>query len=152
MKIPVDINVKFERTDFSNLRNVADTPAPTVVESCYKGVMSVSKKALMLEYEEGTDFNGERLRTVVSSFGDVVSISRSGGFNSSFVFEEGKFCDCMCETGFMPMSLRVHTKRLVNGLSPDGGKLELNYTVEIVGNLAESSSFELSFAPVNCGS
>lgn len=152
MKTPVDISVKFERTDFSSLRSAADTPAPTVVETSYKGLMTVSKKQLRFEYDEGKDFNGDKLKTVVASFGDVVSISRLGAYCSSFVFEEGKSCDCICDTGFMPMNLRVYTKRMVNGLSPDGGRLELDYTVEIIGNLAETSSFTLSFAPVNCGS
>lgn len=152
MKIPVDINVKIERTDFSNYRNVADVPAPSTVENKYKGLMTVSKKLLRLEYDEGTGIGGESLKTVVSSFGDFVSISRSGGFNSSLFFEEGKACDCVCDAGFMPMNLRVYTKRLFNKLSPEGGNLELDYTVEIVGNLAEANSFKLSFAPANCGS
>lgn len=43
--------------------------------------------------------------------------------------------------------MRINTKKLVNTLSMEGGSLSIDYTVEIVGNLAEKSHVTYSVSP-----
>ena len=45
------------------------------------------------------------------------------------------------------MQLRVSTKSLDCDITELGGKLNIDYTVEIVGNVAEQSKLTLSVAP-----
>lgn len=53
----------------------------------------------------------------------------------------------MYDTGYFPMQLRVSTKSLDCDITELGGKLNIDYTVEIVGNVAEQSKLTLSVAP-----
>ena len=60
---------------------------------------------------------------------------------------DGKAHTCICDTGFFPLQMRIYTKKLSNSLSLDGGRLDIDYTVEIVGNLAEQNRLSVSVAP-----
>ena len=63
------------------------------------------------------------------------------------VFDTEKSYSCIYHNGNMPMQLKVSTKSLRNGLTEQGGKIDIDYTVEIVGNLAEHTKMSFSVLP-----
>lgn len=143
MKIPIDINIKSERL-FSDLTKQESEPETDIYK--VSGFMKKMKNGLKLEFSEGK--KDENVTTTICAYNDkTVSLSRVGNQNSQMVFADGKALNCICDTGYFPLQMRIVTKKLENSLSVDGGKLDIDYTVEIVGNLAEQNRLTFSVSP-----
>ena len=149
MKIPVNINIKTERLTNGGAPFGADGTETELIESKTSGVMKKSGDMLQLQYIENEDSGFGGTKTTVSLCGDLVSVNRSGVLKSHMIFEEGKIHNCIYDTGVFPMQLRINTKSLECDISELGGKLNIDYTVEIVGNVAEQSRLTLSVSPDN---
>ena len=131
MKIPVDIRIRSERICTNITRG--DGTAGTVRDDySTSGFMSRTKDGYRMEFSER---------------GDSVSVNRESFLGSSLVFTESRANTCICNAGEIPVAMRINTKKLVNTLSMEGGSLSIDYTVEIVGNLAEKSHVTYSVSP-----
>lgn len=142
MKIPIDIRVKSERITPNPLKRGEEHPETEDFK--VSGTLKKTKNGFRIEYNEEND----TVTTTIDTFeDDTVSVNRIGPINTHMVFADGKSHTCICNTGFFPLQMRVRTKRLVNSLSMDGGKIDIDYTVEIVGNLAEKNKISFSVSP-----
>ena len=142
MKIPIDIRVKSERIAPNPLKRGEEIPETEDFK--VSGTLKKTKNGFRIEYNEEND----TVTTTIDTFeDDTVSVNRVGPINTHMVFADGKSHTCICNTGFFPLQMRVRTKRLVNSLSMDGGKIDIDYTVEIVGNLAEKNKISFSVSP-----
>jgi len=142
MKIPVDIRVRVERISADLARRGEEHPE--IDDFSVSGTMKTTKQGLRIEY---TEDNSETTTTIDTFKDETVSVNRVGPINSHLVFANGKAHTCICNTGYFPVHMRVRTKSLNNSLSMDGGKLDIAYTIEIVGNLAERSHLTFSVSP-----
>lgn len=142
MKIPVDIRVRVERISTDLARRGEEHPE--IDDFRVSGTMKTTKNGLRIEY---TEDNSETTTTIDTFKDETVSVNRVGPINSHMVFADGKAHTCICNTGYFPVHMRVRTKSLTNSLSMDGGKLDIAYTIEIVGNLAERSHLTFSVSP-----
>jgi uncharacterized beta-barrel protein YwiB (DUF1934 family) len=144
MKIPIDIHVRSERLCTDLARRGRENDRPEIDDFYVTGVLKKQKDGIRIEYNEE---DGE-ITTLVHLFPDeMVSINRMGPINSHMTFSHGKAFTCICNTGFFPLQMRVCTKKLTNSISTDGGKLDIEFSVEIVGNLAEKNRLTLSVSP-----
>lgn len=141
MNIPVDIRICRERIGL-------DPKKPNEIEETenyfVSGKMKKTKKGYRIEFCETA---GEVYTTVDTYGNGTVNINRVGPINTHMVFMDGKVLTCICNTGFTPFQINVRTKQLENTLTPDGGKIDIRYSVEIHGNLAEKSRLVLSVSP-----
>ncbi len=144
MKIPVNVNIKTEKL----LGNLLDETGETETrEANAFGYIRTTKEGLRLEFMENTP-DGESAVTTVNLLGDNIVAMNMGGSNGTYmVFEEGKTHSCVLSNGYYPMELRIRTKQLKNTISKNGGKLDVNYTVDIIGSRAENSRISLSVYP-----
>ncbi|MBO7162318.1 MAG: DUF1934 domain-containing protein [Clostridia bacterium] len=142
MKIPVTVNIKTERKTHDPLH--LDNPRTEIRTATVNGYLSRTKKGFTCVFsEEETD-----TVTTVSSLGkNLISVNKIGDFNSLMVFDPEKSYSCVYHNGNMPMQIKVNTKSLRNGLTEQGGKIDIDYTVEIVGNLAEHTKMSFSVLP-----
>lgn len=144
MKIPIDIHVHSERICSDLGRKTQENPRPEIDDFYISGIMKKQKDGLRIEYSEE---DGE-ITTLVHLFpDDMVSINRIGPIHSHMTFSHGKAFTCICNTGLFPLQMRVCTKKLSNTISMEGGKLDIEFSVEIVGNLAEKNRLILSVSP-----
>lgn len=150
MKIPINIKIDSERI-YSDLgiRSGQEAPGPEMSSMHVNGFMKKTKQGIQVEYTENEESGMGNTVTTISTLGNnrVVSVNRVGQLNSHMIFEEGKCHTCIYDTGFFPMQLRVCTKELTNNLSIQGGKINIDYSVEIVGNLAEQNKLSVSVSP-----
>lgn len=141
MKIPIDIRVRSERVNPDPHNRVT---APATEDYTVSGTLKKTKRGYRIEYVE----QGGDVTTMIDTFEDsTVTLNRVGPINTSLVFADGKAHTCICNTGFFPLQMYVRTKSIVNSITMEGGKLDIDYTVEIVGNLAEKSKISLSVSP-----
>lgn len=142
MKIPIDIRVRVERTTPDPMRRGEEHSETD--DFRVSGTMKKTKNGLRIEYTE----DDRATTTIIDSYNDdMVSVNRIGPINTHMVFADGKAHTCICNTGLFPVHMRIRTKSLTNSLSMEGGKLDVDYTVEIVGNLAEKSRLSFSVSP-----
>lgn len=143
MKIPIDIRVQSERV-YSDLMHRGRETEPERDEFLTQGFMKKTKEGFRIEFREGDD----EVTTTIDTFeDDTVALNRSGSMHSHMVFADGKAHTCICDTDYLPIQMRIRTKNLKNSLTMQGGKLDIDYTIEIVGNLAERNKLTLSVSP-----
>lgn len=151
MRYPVEITVTNKRTDYRDMRSTDDVPETREDTNKYHGYMEIKRKEIAIHYIEA--FNRAfMLSTSVFQYGDVVVINHFGSFNTSLVFRNGGSCDCAYDAGYFTMMLRVNTQRLESNLCKLGGKIEMEYTLEVMGNLAERNVMSLSVYPLESAS
>ncbi|MBR6784389.1 MAG: DUF1934 domain-containing protein [Clostridia bacterium] len=141
MKIPVDIRIRRERIGLDSKRKneIEDSESYSL-----SGVLKKSKNGFRLEFNESL----AEVFTTVDMYSDgTVSINRVGPINTHMVFSEERAYTCICNTGFTPFQLNVRTSSLENGITFDGGILDIRYSVEIHGNLAEKCRIVFSVSP-----
>ncbi len=144
MKIPASITIK---TDKYIDDPVEGSNRSEVRESTVSGFIQTKKNGITIEYTE-EEPEGSDITTSVSLIGsDLVMLRR--GDDSGMFFEQGKTHNCVFNNGVYPMELRVRTKELTNTIGVTGGKLTLDYTIDIIGNRAEKSRLVLSVKPQN---
>lgn len=144
MKIPIDIRVRSERIYSDISRRHGGEERPETDDFCVSGTMKTTKKGYRIEFSEDEG----NITTLVDIWnGNNVSVTRLGEINSHMTFADGKAFTCICNTGFFPLQMRIRTKSLTNTLSMQGGRLDIDYSVEIVGNLAERNKLSFSVSP-----
>lgn len=146
MKLPVEIQITNKRLSYREIGMPCDVPEPRESTDLYSGYMRVSGRNISIDYQENGG-NGEKLDTSVIFKDGIALISRRGETRTNLVFSPGKSCDCMCDNGTGHMSLRVSTKKLSSDIGRLGGKLKIDYTVEIMGSVAEKNSMCVSVCP-----
>lgn len=71
-----------------------------------------------------------------------LTLSRSGS-STRLVLEKGQRHLCLYDTGFATMSVGVFTSRLEHDLSPKGGRLHVEYTLDIDSNLSSRNELTI---------
>ena len=83
----------------------------------------------------------------VSSSGSV-SVTRNGSYQSRFVIEHGKRCNCLYQTPYGTMSMGFYGEKIENNLSSGGGELSLWYTVDVNGAELNRNQMTISIKEV----
>ncbi len=144
MKIPIDIKIRTERIHELSPHKKKAENAPDYEDFSVSGTLTKTKGGFQIEFNEEDD----SVTTTIDTYeDDMVTLNRVGPINSHMVFADGKAHTCICNTGHFPLHMRIRTKKLTNSLTMDGGKLDIDYTVEIAGNLAERNRIVLSVSP-----
>ena len=81
--------------------------------------------------------------------GNVLQVIELSLIHISLVFEEEKRHLCAYDTGVLPFELCIYTKSVKNGITEAGGRLELQYLVEIRGAKAEQTKCVVEIRPVS---
>lgn len=91
---------------------------------------------LVFSYDESAVSGMEGTKTEISFAKDdrgLLFISRYGSVKTTFVLEKGVRHTCTYQTPYMPFEMVVLTRSAVNTLTEKGGRLLLDYFIEIRG-------------------
>lgn len=144
MKIPIDIKIRTERIQELANHNSKGEKAPDFDDFTVSGTLKKTKGGFQIEFNEEND----TVTTTIDTYEDeMVTLNRVGPINSHMVFADGKAHTCIYNTGHFPLQMRIRTKKLINSLTIDGGKIDIDYSVEIAGNLAERNRITFSVSP-----
>lgn len=104
-----------------------------VLELTSEGRYGEKDGAFLITYTDSmmSDEYGEVNTKIKVSSKGVVTVSRSGSYNSRFTIEEGKRCNCAYNTPFGTMTMGFFGDEIQNRLNKNGGKLSLKYTVDV---------------------
>lgn len=97
-----------------------------------------------LTYEETALTGMEGTTTTFQIQGPRVTLMRTGAVCSQMVFEQGRRHHSLYSTPYGNLEVGISTSRLHSTISPQGGKLEIDYSIEIDHALAGRNSFRVS--------
>ncbi len=99
----------------------------------------------IIEYteSEATGMEGSEMQLRISP-DDMVSIVRSGAFNTHLVIEQGRKHFCHYDTPFGEFAVGVAAKWIRNHLTDEGGSLKLRYTVDADSTLLTDNEIEIA--------
>ena len=107
-------------------------------------------RIIAYEESETTGMEGSSMMLRVSPE-DMVSIIRTGTFQTHLVVQKGKKHFCHYETPFGEFAVGVAAKWVRNHLSDEGGSLALRYTVDANSTLLSDNEIRIDIKKMNMG-
>lgn len=107
-----------------------------VIESVSVGMLEEEDGILALVFEETVDPDEPSVPTRIEfdpACPDVLTLKRSGVLTSTLCFDRGNYRHCEYVTPLMPFEVCIFTRRLENTVTRDGGRLVLDYAIELRG-------------------
>lgn len=123
MKQPVVLSIRGCQT--------YDGQEPDVIELVTEGTMEFVDGGWDICYEE-TELTG--LAGTTTTFRvepGKVTLTRSGRLHSQMVFQQGKVHESLYQMEFGALMIAVCAKQVFFDLVPDGGVIDLSYTIDI---------------------
>ncbi len=120
-----------------------DGQEPDVIELVTDGTMEFRDGGWDISYEE-SDLTG--LAGVTTTFRvepDKVTLTRTGNLKSQMVFQKGVPHDSLYQMPFGAMMITVCAKYLYFDIVPDGGMIDLQYSIEIEHSAAGLVDYHL---------
>ena len=125
---------------------------PETVELMTRGTMTGRNGKFAISYEE-TELTGTA--GVTSTFlifnPERVVLTRSGAINSRMTFVKGVKDESLYDLGFGSLLLGVYTKDIVVDLSDNGGRLFIDYVVELEQAISSRNSYEVIIETAKSG-
>lgn len=122
---------------------------PDTIELITGGIMQDRNGKFSLSYEE-TELTGTA--GVTSTFfipnEKRVVLTREGAIHSKMIFEVGVKDQSLYDLGFGALLVGIQAKEIRNELTPEGGRLVIDYLVEIEGSLHSHNTYEISVKPL----
>ena len=108
-----------------------------------KGEFREHKGAFYVDYDESeaTGYAGSHVQLCIDA--DKMTMTRTGKYFSSLVFERGKRHFCHYGTEYGDCMIGISTVQLDNNITAKGGRLHLKYTIDINGGLVTENEITL---------
>ncbi|MBQ2252982.1 MAG: DUF1934 domain-containing protein [Clostridia bacterium] len=127
-----------ENEEFFELPEACDR----AVELATQGTLAVDGEGISLSYDESAITGLEGSHTTFTLSGDgIVTLSRHGQTKSHLVFEDGKRFQLFSDELTPPIFVQCHS--LSHSLTPLGGKIDVDYSVEVAGSTVEHNSYTI---------
>jgi len=124
-------------------RQVYADGTPDSSEMMTQGKLYPREDGFALEYEE-TEITGmEGTTTSFVREGDVVSLTRSGSFNSQMVFQEGRQHSSLYRTPYGTLDVDIRTGRIRSSINELGGVMEIDYDIAVQKQLMSKNRFQI---------
>lgn len=116
---------------------------PDAMELVTEGKLKEAEGGLCLSYQESELTGMAGTTTVFHVEPEKVTLLRIGSVSSEMVFEQGKRHMSLYSTPFGNMEIGVLARKLSSTLSAAGGRIEIDYDIEINHMLAGTSLFRI---------
>ena len=100
------------------------------------------ERVIAYEESETTGMEGSNMQLRIAKDG-MISIVRTGTYQTHLVVQKGKKHFCHYETPFGEFAVGVSAKWVRNELTDDGGKLALRYTVDANSTLLSDNEIQI---------
>ena len=104
---------------------------PDIIELTTEGTMEFRDGGWDICYEETALTGMEGVTTTFRVEPDKVTLSRTGKLRSEMVFQKDVVHDSLYQMEFGALLIRVCAKHMFYDIMPDGGMIDLVYTIDI---------------------
>lgn len=124
-------------------RQSYDGQEPDVIELVTEGTMEFCNGGWDISYEE-TELTGmEGVTTVFRVEPGKVTLRRTGKLRSEMIFQEGVRHESLYQLEFGALLMTVTAKQVFFDIVPDGGTIDLVYTIDIENSAAGIVDYHL---------
>lgn len=116
---------------------------PEVIELVTEGTMEQTEQGWNLSYAESALTGMEGVVTTFCVAPGVVTLKRSGKLTSEMVFREGVPHESLYASEFGAMMIAVCANAVRWDLTPQGGTVDVTYTIEIEQSIAGMVHYHL---------
>ena len=116
---------------------------PEVIELVTEGTMEFVDGGWNLSYEESELTGLQGVTTTFRVEPGVVTLTRVGKLNSQMVFREGVSHDSLYQMEFGALMMTVKATRVFYDIVPDGGSIDLVYSISIENTQAGEIDYHL---------
>jgi len=122
---------------------------PEAIELMTRGTMTGRNGKFAISYEETelTGVKGTTTTFLVLNPKRIV-LSREGAIRSRMVFEEDCKNEALYDLGFGSLLISVCARKIQVDLSEQGGKLLIDYTVEVEQSMSSRNAYEIHVEPI----
>ena len=120
-----------------------DGEEPQIVELKTEGTMTLEEGNICLRYDQQDESQFGDVTTTLSVREESVALQRSGGLNSTMIFQLGVKNESLYDMGFGSMKLGVITQIIDNQLGERGGTLYVQYLLELDGVPMSENAYEI---------
>ncbi len=113
------------------------------IELVTQGKLGYAEGGLCLSYQESELTGMEGTTTVFHVEPDRITLLRIGSISSEMVFEQGKRHLSLYSTPYGNMEIGVMARKLNSTLDAEGGKIEIDYDIDINHMMAGKSLFRI---------
>ena len=123
-------------------QNYADTE-PEVIELVTEGTMEFRDGGWDICYEESALTGLEGVTTTFRVEPGKITLTRTGRLSSQMVFKQGVAHESLYQMEFGALLLTVQATFLYFDIVPDGGVIDLSYTIDIENSAAGTIDYHL---------
>ena len=116
---------------------------PEVIELVTEGTMEFRDGGWDISYEESALTGLEGVTTTFRVEPGKVILTRTGKLNSQMVFQQGVAHDSLYQMEFCTLMLTVEAKFLYFDIVPEGGTIDLTYSISIENTQAGLIDYHL---------
>ncbi len=120
-----------------------DGQPPEVIELVTAGTMEFRDGGWDISYEESELTGLEGVMTTFRVEPGMVTLTRTGKLKSQMVFQKGVAHESLYQMPFGAMMITVCAQSLFFDIVPDGGVIDLVYTIEIENSAAGTVDYHL---------
>lgn len=124
-------------------RQSYDGQEPDVIELVTEGTMEFRDGGWDVSYEESELTGLAGVTTTFRVEPDKVILSRTGNLRSQMVFQQGVPHDSLYQMPFGALMITVCAKSVFFDIVPDGGVVDLVYSIDIENNAAGMVDYHL---------
>ena len=116
---------------------------PEVIELVTEGTMEFRNGGWDISYEESALTGLEGVTTTFRVEPGTITLTRTGKLNSQMVFQQGVPHDSLYQMEFGTLMLTVEAKFLWFDIVPEGGSIDLTYSISIENTEAGMIDYHL---------
>lgn len=120
------------------------------IELVSAGTLEQTEEGYTLSYEESELTGLEGTTTVLRVGPGQVTLLRQGEVNSVMVFEEGRQHVSVYDTPEGSLTVSINTRRLRSDLGPEGGDIEIQYSIDIDQAMSGMNQFRIHVTRPDC--
>ena len=124
-------------------RQSYDGQEPDVIELVTEGTMAFTAGGWDISYEESELTGMDGVTTTFRVEPGKVTLRRTGKLRSEMVFQEGMRHESLYQLEFGALLMAVTAKQVFFDIVPDGGMIDLSYSVEIENSAAGLVEYHL---------
>lgn len=120
------------------------------IEFTTLGQIAEKNGKIYLFYNEGENFESDNVKTTIKIDSEnTISLKRSGDIQSRLQIQKGKRINCFYSIPQGELVLGIYGENVINELSASGGRLIMNYTVDVENDLISRNCVEILVKEVN---
>ena len=120
---------------------------PEIIELTTEGTMVLRDGGWDISYQE-SDLTGlEGVTTTFRVTPEQVILTRTGGLHSQMVFQPGVSHDSLYQMPFGALMITTCATSVFYDITPDGGVIQLSYTIDIEQSAAGVIDYRLNIRP-----